>query len=105
MSVSDGTNNCSGTLPATSCALASTTAGAKSLVATYNGDANFTLSQVALNDTIMVFAFAPIVGLLLGLSSIAVPWTTLFLSVVLYIVVPVIRADSQQVLACLCVEG
>ena len=45
------------------------------------GDPNFTLSQVALNDTIMVFAFAPIVGLLLGLSAIVVPWTTLFLSV------------------------
>jgi ACR3 family arsenite transporter len=57
------------------------------------GDPNFTLSQVALNDTIMVFAFAPIVGLLLGLSSIAVPWQTLFLSVVLYIVVPVIAAQ------------
>ncbi|MBV8522535.1 MAG: arsenical-resistance protein, partial [Acetobacteraceae bacterium] len=53
-----------------------------------DGDPNFTLSQVALNDTIMVFAFAPIVGLLLGLSSITVPWTTLFLSVALYIVVP-----------------
>src|ERR1051326_4337031 len=47
------------------------------------GDPNFTLSQVALNDTIMVVAFAPIVGLLLGLSAISVPWTTLFLSVVL----------------------
>src|ERR1051326_3891243 len=58
-----------------------------------DGDPNFTLSQVALNDTIMVFAFAPIVGLLLGLSSITVPWTTLFLSVVLYIVVPVIAAQ------------
>jgi ACR3 family arsenite transporter len=58
-----------------------------------DGDPNFTLSQVALNDTIMVFAFAPIVGLLLGLSSIIVPWTTLFLSVVLYIVVPVIAAQ------------
>jgi arsenite transporter len=46
-----------------------------------------------LNDTIMVFAFAPMVGLLLGLSSIAVPWETLFLSVVLYIVVPVIAAQ------------
>ena len=57
------------------------------------GDANFTLTQVALNDTIMVFAFAPIVGLLLGLSSIAVPWTTLLLSVVVYIVVPVIVAQ------------
>src|SRR6266699_1383121 len=58
-----------------------------------DGDANFTLTQVALNDTIMIFAFAPIVGLLLGLSSITVPWTTLFLSVVLYIVVPVIAAQ------------
>jgi arsenite transporter len=58
-----------------------------------DGDPNFTLSQVALNDTIMVFAFAPIVGLLLGLSSIAVPWQTLFLSVALYIVVPVVAAQ------------
>jgi arsenite transporter len=57
------------------------------------GEPHFTLSQVALNDTIMVFAFAPIVGLLLGLSSIAVPWRTLVLSVVLYIVVPVIIAQ------------
>ena len=57
------------------------------------GEPNFTLSQIALNDTIMVFAFAPIVGLLLGLSSITVPWQTLFLSVVLYIVVPVIAAQ------------
>ncbi len=57
------------------------------------GEANFTLSQVALNDTIMIFAFAPIVGLLLGLSSISVPWDTLFLSVVLYIVLPVIVAQ------------
>jgi arsenite transporter len=56
------------------------------------GDANFTLSQVALNDTIMIFAFAPIVALLLGLSSITVPWETLFLSVALYILVPVIAA-------------
>ena len=53
-----------------------------------NGEPHFTLSQVALNDVIMVFAFAPIVGLLLGLSSISVPWDTLFLSVLLYIVVP-----------------
>jgi ACR3 family arsenite transporter len=58
-----------------------------------DGEPNFTLSQVALNDTIMVFAFAPIVGLLLGLSSITVPWQTLFLSVLLYIVVPVIVAQ------------
>ena len=54
------------------------------------GHANFTLTQVALNDTIMVFAFAPIVGLLLGLSAITVPWGTLLLSVGLYIVIPVI---------------
>ena len=53
-----------------------------------HGEPHFTLSQVALNDVIMVFAFAPIVGLLLGLSSISVPWDTLFLSVLLYIVVP-----------------
>lgn len=58
-----------------------------------DGEPHFTLSQVALNDTIMIFAFAPIVGLLLGLSSIAVPWETLFLSVVLYIVIPVILAQ------------
>jgi len=58
-----------------------------------DGEPNFTLTQVALNDTIMVFAFAPIVGLLLGLSSITVPWSTLFLSVALYIVVPVITAQ------------
>lgn len=58
-----------------------------------DGEPNFTLTQVALNDTIMVFAFAPIVGLLLGLSAITVPWETLFLSVVLYIVVPVIAAQ------------
>lgn len=54
------------------------------------GEPHFTLSQVALNDLIMVFAFAPIVGLLLGLSSITVPWDTLLLSVMLYIVVPVV---------------
>ena len=57
------------------------------------GDPYFTLSQVALNDTIMIFAFAPIVGLLLGLSAITVPWATLFTSVVLYIVIPVILAQ------------
>ncbi|MCW5692811.1 MAG: ACR3 family arsenite efflux transporter [Pseudolabrys sp.] len=57
------------------------------------GEPHFTLSQVALNDTIMVFAFAPIVGLLLGLSAITVPWDTLVLSVVLYIVVPVAAAQ------------
>lgn len=56
------------------------------------GEPHFTLSQVALNDVIMVFAFAPIVGILLGLSEITVPWDTLLLSVVLYIVVPLIIA-------------
>ncbi|GAB2793111.1 ACR3 family arsenite efflux transporter [Dyella kyungheensis] len=54
------------------------------------GEPNFTLSQVAVNDAIMVVAFAPIVGLLLGISAITVPWDTLMLSVVLYIVVPVL---------------
>jgi arsenite transporter len=58
-----------------------------------DGEPHFTLSQVALNDTIMVFAFAPLVALLLGLSSITVPWDTLILSVVLYIIVPVIVAQ------------
>lgn len=57
------------------------------------GEPHFTLSQVALNDIIMVVAFAPIVGLLLGLSAITVPWDTLLLSVVLYIVIPVILAQ------------
>ena len=60
------------------------------------GEPHFTLSQVALNDTIMVFAFAPIVGLLLGLSAITVPWGTLVLSVVLYIVVPVLIAQVMR---------
>lgn len=60
------------------------------------GEPHFTLSQVALNDLIMVFAFAPIVGLLLGMSSITVPWDTLVLSVVLYIVVPVIIAQGWR---------
>lgn len=58
-----------------------------------NGDPLFTLSQVALNDTIMIFAFAPIVALLLGISAITVPWATLFTSVVLYIVIPVLLAQ------------
>jgi arsenite transporter len=57
------------------------------------GEPHFTLSQVALNDIIMVFAFAPIVALLLGISSIHVPWDTLLLSVLLYIVVPLIIAN------------
>ena len=56
------------------------------------GEPHFTLSQVALNDAIMIFAFAPIVALLLGLSSITVPWDTLLLSVLLYIVVPLVIA-------------
>jgi len=58
-----------------------------------DGDPLFTLSQVALNDTIMVFAFAPLVGLLLGISAITVPWATLVTSVALYIVIPVILAQ------------
>ena len=58
-----------------------------------NGDPLFTLSQVALNDTIMIVAFAPLVGLLLGISAIIVPWDTLFTSVVLYIVIPLILAQ------------
>jgi ACR3 family arsenite transporter len=57
-----------------------------------DGDPGFTLSQVALNDVIMIFAFAPIVALLLGIASIHVPWQTLLLSVMLYIVLPVIVA-------------
>ena len=61
-----------------------------------DGHPGFTLSQVALNDLIMVFAFAPIVALLLGISSIHVPWDTLFLSVVLYIVLPVIAASAWR---------
>lgn len=66
-----------------------------------NGEPHFTLSQVAFNDVIMIFAFAPIVGLLLGLSDIAIPWGTLFLSVALYIVVPVVIAQvlRQRVVA------
>ncbi len=58
-----------------------------------NGDPLFTLSQVALNDTIMIFAFAPLVGFLLGISAITIPWATLFTSVVLYIVIPLILAQ------------
>jgi ACR3 family arsenite transporter len=69
-----------------------------------DGEPHFTLSQVALNDTIMVVAFAPIVGLLLGLSSISVPWDTLLLSVLLYIVVPVIAAQLWRQ-ACLSSGG
>ncbi len=61
-----------------------------------DGEPHFTLSQIALNDTIMIFAFAPIVGLLLGISAIIVPWETLFLSVVLFIVIPVIIAQAWR---------
>jgi ACR3 family arsenite transporter len=61
-----------------------------------NGDPYFTLTQVALNDTIMVFAFAPIVVFLLGISSITVPWDTLLASVVLYIAIPVILAQAWR---------
>ncbi|TWB77867.1 ACR3 family arsenite transporter [Nitrospirillum amazonense] len=60
------------------------------------GEPHFTLSQVALNDLIMVFAFAPLVGLLLGVASITVPWATLALSVALYIVVPVVVAQAWR---------
>jgi arsenite transporter len=61
-----------------------------------DGEPNYTLSQVALNDVIMVFAFAPLVGLLLGVASITVPWGTLLLSVLLYIVVPVAIAQLAR---------
>ncbi|WP_375310024.1 ACR3 family arsenite efflux transporter [Bradyrhizobium sp. A5] len=60
------------------------------------GEPHYTLSQVALNDVIMVFLFAPLVGLLLGVASISVPWGTLMLSVLLYIVVPVIVAQAWR---------
>jgi ACR3 family arsenite transporter len=60
------------------------------------GDPMFTLSQVALNDAIMVFAFAPLVALLLGMSSIIVPWDTLLVSVLLYIVLPVFIAQAWR---------
>jgi ACR3 family arsenite transporter len=61
-----------------------------------NGDPLFTLSQVAINDTIMIFAFAPLVGLLLGISAIVVPWDTLLTSVVLYVVIPVVLAQAWR---------
>jgi len=60
------------------------------------GDPLFTLSQVALNDTIMIFAFAPLVGLLLGMASIVIPWATLLTSMIFYIVVPVIAAQAWR---------
>lgn len=59
-----------------------------------NGNPIFTLTQVALNDLIMLFAFAPLVALLLGLSAITVPWLTLFTSVLMYILIPVLIAQS-----------
>ena len=62
-----------------------------------NGDPKFTLSQVAINDAIMLFAFAPLVALLLGISNIIVPWNTLFLSVLLFIVVPVIISQLLRI--------
>lgn len=61
------------------------------------GDPLFTLSQVALNDSIMIVAFAPLVAFLLGLSAITVPWDTLLTSVVLYILIPVVLADRKSV--------
>lgn len=61
-----------------------------------NGDPLFTLSQVALNDTIMIFAFAPMVAFLLGISAISVPWSTLLISVLLYIVIPVLIAQAWR---------
>ncbi|WKW50895.1 ACR3 family arsenite efflux transporter [Rhodomicrobium lacus] len=61
-----------------------------------DGEPHFTLSQVALNDAIMVIAFAPLVGLLLGLSAIMVPWETLLLSVLLYIIIPVLIAQTWR---------
>ncbi|CAA0120549.1 ACR3 family arsenite efflux transporter [Zhongshania aliphaticivorans] len=54
------------------------------------GDANYTLAQVSINDVIMVFAFAPIAAFLLGISDVTVPWDTLLLSVVLYVLIPLI---------------
>jgi arsenite transporter len=60
------------------------------------GEPHFTLSQVALNDAIMVVAFAPIVGLLLGLSAVVVPWDTLVISVIMFIVIPVLVAQAWR---------
>ena len=70
-----------------------------------NGEPLFTLSQVALNDAIMVFAFAPLVALLLGISSISVPWNTLLVSVVLYIVLPVLLSQAWRKLLLAREEG
>jgi ACR3 family arsenite transporter len=63
-----------------------------------NGNPIFTLSQVALNDVIMLFAFAPLVALLLGISAIAVPWLTLLTSVLMYILIPVLIAQALRAL-------
>ena len=64
------------------------------------GDPNYTLVQVSVNDIIMVFAFAPLAALLLGVSDIIVPWETLLLSVVLYVVLPLVAgALTRQLLA------
>jgi len=60
------------------------------------GEPNFTLTQVALNDVIMVFAFAPLVGLLLGVSAIVVPWDTLLISVLMYIAIPLAIAQAWR---------
>jgi ACR3 family arsenite transporter len=81
------------TSPASSCSPPPPAPRWSSPGATCPREPHFTLSQVALNDTIMIFAFAPIVGLLLGLSAITVPWQTLLITVGLYIVVPVILAQ------------
>lgn len=62
------------------------------------GDATYTLAQVSVNDAIMVFAFAPIVALLLGVTDIAVPWETLILSVALYVVIPLIAGIAMRTL-------
>ncbi|MAI89853.1 ACR3 family arsenite efflux transporter [Ponticaulis sp.] len=62
------------------------------------GDPNYTLVQVSLNDVIMVFAFAPIVALLLGVTDIAIPWSTLILSVVLYVIVPLAAGILTRVM-------
>jgi ACR3 family arsenite transporter len=61
------------------------------------GDANYTLVQVSVNDLIMIFAFAPLAGFLLGVTDVVVPWETLLLSVVLYVVIPLVagRSDAQ----------
>jgi len=60
------------------------------------GEPHYTLTQVALNDVIMIFAFAPIVGILLGISAISVPWDTLFLSIIIYIVIPLVIATALR---------